>query len=179
MSPIRPPSRGEMLASAAITLGACLLVGVSATLLVGSVGVFVDIALTDKTAAASTPTGLPVAAVDVLVTLVLATVWTAACRLGLGSPGDGVMDLKAFSIDGRPARRRQHWVRAGLPLGAFGVLGLLGLPAAGAALVTLAWAVCLVRSDRRSAVDLLIGVVPHTTTVPRTAVPFRPTARPR
>ena len=43
--------------------------------------------------------------------------------------------------------------------------------AVGALVCLLLWAVALVRRDRRSAVDLLVGLVPHTGTAPKDATP--------
>lgn len=168
---VRPPSRREVLGSAAITVAICAGVGLAATALIGSVGVFVDIALTDKTADASTQTGLPPWLVDLMFVLVVLVVWPAVSRLGHGTPGYGVVELKSFDLAGEPLRRGRVWLITGIPLLVLVLAELAGHPAAGLAVLVAAWAPCLLRHDRRTTLDLLLGVRPHSTATPRTATP--------
>jgi len=167
----RPPSRGELIASAAITVVISAVIGIAATALVGSVGLFVDIAMTNPSADAATSTGIPAWLTAAMLLLVLLLVWPASCRLGVGTPGAGVMELRALGPEGEPISRRKVWLCAGVPVGLMGVASLVGRPGVGAALLVVLWAPCLLRRDRRTTFDLLLGVTPHTTATPRTATP--------
>jgi hypothetical protein len=168
---VRPPARRELLLSAAVTIGAVILVGLVAVVVAGSVAVFVDIAMTDRSADYQTQTGLPIEVFRVLLVLVLLVIWPATCRFGLGTPGDAVASLRVLSTDGGYAARWRVWARSGIYLAVFGACTLVERAGLGALLVLLLWAVALVRRDRRSAVDLLLGLVPHTGTAPKTAQP--------
>lgn len=168
---VRPPARRELVLSAAVTLGAVVLVGLVAVVAAGSVAVFVDIAMTDRSADYQTQTGLPIEVFRVLLVLVLLVIWPASCRLGHGTPGDAVESLRVLATDGGYADRWRIWARSGIYLAVFGACTLVERPGLGALLVVLLWGVALVRRDRRSAVDLLIGLVPHTGTAPKTAQP--------
>jgi hypothetical protein len=146
-------------------------VGLMATILLGTVLVFFDIANTDPTADAETQTGLPPIVFKIALVGILTIIWAVACRLGAGAPGDAVMNLVALDVDGGPASRATLRARAAVPVALFGVLGLLDRPGAGMVALGLLWLPAFVRSDRRSAVDLLVGVVPHTTATRRDATP--------
>jgi hypothetical protein len=168
---VRPPGRGELVLSAAVTIGAVVLVGLVAVVAAGSVAVFVDIAMTDRSADYQTQTGLPLEVFRVLLVLVLLVIWPASCRFGLGTPGDAVASLRVLSTDGGYAARWRIWARSGVYLAVFGACTLVERPGLGALVVLLLWGVALLRRDRRSAVDLLVGLVPHTGTAPKTAQP--------
>jgi hypothetical protein len=169
---VRPPTRREVLSSAAISIGVTVIAGSVATFLVGFPAVWVDIAMTDPTADASTPTGLPEAATRGLFVLVLLLLWPVTCRLGEGTWGDSVMDLKALTPAGEPAGRGTNWARTGVVLALLGVATVLGRPGLGVAAIVVQWIPALVRTDRRSLVDLLVGVVPHTTSSPKLGRPM-------
>lgn len=168
---VRPPARRELFLSAAMTIGAVILVGLVAVVAVGSVVVFVDIAMTDRSADYQTETGLPVQVFRVLLVVVLLVLWPASCRFGIGTPGDAVASLRVLSVDHGYAATWRVWARSGIYLAVFGVGVLLERPAGGALVAVLLWAVALVRRDRRSAVDLLVGLVPHTGSAPKDAQP--------
>ena len=169
---IRPPSRREVLSSAAISVGVTVIAGSVATFLVGFPAIWVDIAMTDPTADASTPTGLPESATRGLFVLVLLLLWPVTCRLGHGTWGDSVMELKALSPAGEPAGSGRAWARTGAVLAILGVATLLDRPGAGVLVILLQWVPALVRTDRRSLVDLVVGVVPHTTSSPKLGRPL-------
>lgn len=168
---VRPPARRELFLSAAMTIGAVILVGLVAVVAVGSVVVFVDIAMTDRSADYQTATGLPEQVFRVLLVVVLLVLWPASCRFGLGTPGDAVASLRVLSVDHGYAASWRVWARSGIYLAVFGAGVLLERPAGGALAAVLLWAVALVRRDRRSAVDLLVGLVPHTGSAPKDAQP--------
>lgn len=168
---VRPPARRELLLSAVMTIGAVILVGLVVVVAVGSVVVFVDIAMTDRTADYQTATGVPEQVFRVLLVVVLLVLWPASCRFGLGTPGDAVASLRVLSTDHGYADTWRVWARSGVYLAVFGAGVLLERPAGGALVVALLWAVALVRRDRRSAVDLLVGLVPHTGSAPKDAQP--------
>jgi len=167
----RPPSRREVVASAAISVGATIVAGCFVTLLVGFPAFWVDVAMTDPAADGTTPTGLPAWATQALFVLVLAILWPISCRLGHGTWGDSVMDLKALVGTGEQAGRWRNAARTGAPLAVLGVAMVLGRPGAGALVILVQWLPALVRADRRSLVDLVVGVVPHTTAARKTARP--------
>jgi hypothetical protein len=169
---ILPPSRREVLSSAAISVGVTVIAGSVATFLVGFPAIWVDIAMTDPTADASTPTGLPESASRGLFVLVLLLLWPVTCRLGQGTWGDTVMDLMALTPAGKPSGRGRAWARTGVVLALLGVATVLGRPGVGVLMIVLQWLPALARSDRRSLVDLVVGVVPHTTASPKLGRPL-------
>jgi hypothetical protein len=166
-----PPSRGELIKSAALTVVIALGVGLIAVILIGVVLVFFDIANTDPTADYKTQTGLPPIVFQIELVAVLIIAWLFGSRLGIGTPGDAIMGLTILDTEGHPAGRGANLARAGIPAAVFGVLALLDRASLGAVLVLLLWGAALVRRDRRSVVDLLVGVVPHTHSRRRDARP--------
>jgi hypothetical protein len=169
---VRPPSRREVVSSALISVGVTIVAGLVITFLVGFPAVWVDIAMTDPAADASTPTGLPEAASRGLFVVVLLLLWPVTCRLGRGTWGDTVMDLKELTVTGAPAGRGRCWARTGIVLAVLGIATVLGRPGAGMLVIVVQWAPALVRADRRSLVDLLVGVVPHSTASPKLGRPL-------
>lgn len=167
----QPPSRRELVLSALLTLVVSAGVGLIATILLGAVLVFFDIANTDPTADYQTQTGLPPIVFQVALVAILLIVWLVACRLGHGTPGDAIMSMLALDPEGRRADRRTNLGRAALYVVVFGVLSLLGRPGLAAVVLILLWAPALVRRDRRSLVDLVVGVVPSSTAARRDAQP--------
>jgi hypothetical protein len=174
---VRRPSRRELVSSAAVSVGVTFIAGCVATFLVGFPAIWVDIAMTDPTAEAGTPTGLPDVAVRGLFVLVLILLWPVTCRLGEGTWGDSYMDLAALGVDGEQAGKGRAWARTGVVLSILGVATVLGRPGAGLLVIVLQWAVALVRADRRSLVDLLVGVVPHSHAAPKLGRPMVPPGR--
>ncbi|HET7900800.1 MAG TPA: RDD family protein [Candidatus Nanopelagicales bacterium] len=166
-----PPSRGELVKSATLTVVIALGVGLIAVVLIGVVLVFFDIANTDPTADYQTQTGLPPIVFQIELVAVLIIAWLFGSRLGIGTPGDAIMSLTVLDTEGRPASRGANLARAGIPAAVFGVLALLDRAGLGVLLVLVLWGAALVRRDRRSVVDLLVGVVPHTYTRRRDAQP--------
>jgi hypothetical protein len=169
---VRRPSRGELVASAAVSVGVTIIAGCVATFLVGFPAIWVDIAMTDPAAEAGTPTGLPDFAVRGLFVLVLLLLWPVTCRLGHGTWGDSYMDLAALGVDGEPAGRGRAWARSGAVLAILGIATVVGRPGVGLLVIVLQWGVALVRADRRSLVDLLVGVVPHSHASPKLGRPL-------
>jgi hypothetical protein len=169
---VRPPSRRELVSSAAVSIGVTIIAGCVATFLVGFPAIWIDIAMTDPTAEAGTPTGLPDVAVRGLFVLVLLLLWPVTCRLGEGTWGDSYMDLAALDADGEPAGKRLAWARTGAVLLILGLATVAGRPGAGVLVIVLQWSVALVRADRRSLVDLLVGVVPHSHASPKLGRPM-------
>jgi hypothetical protein len=169
--PIQAPTRREMVSSAALTVVIAASGGLIATILIGAVLVFVDIANTDPTADGTTQTGLPPAVAMVAFVVVMTVVWAVACRLGLGAPGDAIMGLASLGTDGAPIGRGRTRVRAAAYVVVFVAVVLLGRAGLAALLVLALWAPALVRSDRRSAVDLALGVVPRSSAPRRDATP--------
>jgi hypothetical protein len=147
--------------SAWVTVVACFGVGVVVTALVGAVVLFVDLAFTDPTAAADAQTGLPPWVFSVLLAVVLTTVCATGCRVGLGSPGDAYRGLRCVGPDGEPAGARRQWARSAAYVVPFGLLAVVDHAGLGALVVVLLWLPSLVRRDRRSLVDLAVGVSPH------------------
>ncbi len=166
-----PPTRRELVLSTLITIATSVGIGLVAILLIGAVLVFFDIANTDPTADYQTQTGLPPVAFQVALVAVLVVVWLVACRVGSGAPGDAIMNLVALDPEGRPASRGAVRARAAVPVGLFGALALLDRAGLGLVLLAALWLPALARRDRRSAIDLLVGVVPHTTATRRDAQP--------
>jgi hypothetical protein len=95
--------------------------------------------------------------------VVFVLTWLSTCRAGLGTPGDAVMHVVAEDVRGGPAGRRRNLVRTGVPFALMGVATLLHRPFLGFVVVLALWAVALVRTDRRTAFDLVAGVVPRST----------------
>jgi hypothetical protein len=105
--------------------------------------------------AAATATSL------LLWTLVVLVVWVTACRGGIGTPGDAVMTLRAYDASGAPASRGRNLLRGAVPVGLAGVVAQFSGSAWAVLLLAALWTPALVRHDRRTAVDLLVGVVPR------------------
>jgi len=158
-----PPSRREIVASAAISVAVTVLAGSFVSVLVGFPAFWIDVALTDPAADGSTPTGLPQWASQTLFLLAMAILWPIACRRGEGTWGDTIMDLKARTPTGESASRRRNAARTGALLAIFAVATLLGRPGVGVVVLFIQWLPSLVRADRRTLVELAVGVVPHTT----------------
>jgi hypothetical protein len=170
---------GERVRSAAATAGATLVVGLGATFVVG-VGLFV-FGLVTKQDILTTGTGVgaggpgqfgpdnaqswhaiaansPTWVAPVSLSLVLLIAWLGSCRVGRGTPGDGVMSLTVRSTDGGPVARWRHMLRTAMPMALF-VAGLaLGSVWVGVVLAALPWLAAFVRRDRRTAYDLVCGV---------------------
>ena len=166
-----PPTRRELVLSTLITIATSVGIGLVAILLIGAVLVFFDIANTDPTADYQTQTGLPPIVFQVALVAILLIVWLVACRLGHGTPGDAIMSMLALDPEGHRADRRTNLGRAALYVVVFGVLSLLGRPGLAAVVLILLWAPALARRDRRSLVDLVVGVVPSSTAARRDAQP--------
>jgi hypothetical protein len=92
---------------------------------------------------------------------VVLVVWLASCRVGRGTPGDAVMTLRAWTVDGALAGRGRTMLRTGVPVTLYALIALLAGHVYALALLAVLWAPALVRADRRTAVDLLVGVVPR------------------
>lgn len=166
-----PPTRGEIVGSTALTLAVSIGVGLVATLLVGAVLVFFDIANTDPAADWQTQTGLPPIVFQVALVAILVVIWLVACRAGSGAPGEAMLGVKLLDPSGAAATPAQQRIRAAAYVGVFAVLALLERAGAGAVVLLLLWLPSLLRRDRRSVVDLLVGVVPHSTRTVRDAQP--------
>jgi hypothetical protein len=171
-----PPSRREIVASAAISVAVTVLAGSFVSVLIGFPALWIDIAMTDPTADASTPTGLPKWASQTLFLLAMAILWPIACRRGEGTWGDTIMDLKAMTPTGEWASRRRNAARTGALLAVFAVATLLGRPGVGVVVLFIQWLPSLVRADRRSLVELAVGVVPHTTATRKRSPVGRPSS---
>jgi len=167
----QPPTRREIVLSTLLTVAIAVAIGLIATILVGLVLTFFDIANTDPTADYQTQTGLPPVVFGGALVVVLVVVWLVACRAGIGAPGDAIMNLFALDTEGRAATKGTILARAAIPTALFGVLAVLGRSGLGLLLLLLLWAPAFVRRDRRSLVDLLVGVVPHSTAARRDATP--------
>jgi hypothetical protein len=166
-----PPSRREITLSTLLTVAISAGVGLVATVLIGGVLVFFEIANTDPTADYQTQTGLPPIVFELALVAVLVVVWLVACRVGSGAPGDSIMGLVALDTEGHRASRGLLLARAAVPVATFGVLALLGRTGLGLVVLALLWLPAVLRRDRRGVVDLLVGVVPHTTATRRDAQP--------
>jgi hypothetical protein len=172
-------TRGERIRSAAATVGATLVVGIGATLVVG-IGLFVygvvtkqDVLTTGVGVGSGTPRPFgpdnastwraisalgPTWVAPVSLGLVLLIAWLGSCRFGRGTPGDGFMSLTVRTTDGDAVPRWRNMLRTAMPLALF-VAGLaLGSVWVGAVLAALPWLTAFVRSDRRTAYDLVSGV---------------------
>ncbi|MFN8156141.1 MAG: RDD family protein [Candidatus Nanopelagicales bacterium] len=166
-----PPSRRELVSSVLLTVAISVGIGLIATILIGVVLTFFDIANTDPTADYQTQTGLPPVVFAGALVAVLVIVWLVACRAGVGAPGDAIMNLLTLDTDGHASGKGAILARAAIPVVVFGVLALMGRPGLGLVVLLVLWAPAFLRSDRRSAVDLLVGVVPHSTAARRDAQP--------
>jgi hypothetical protein len=173
------PTLRERASSTAITVGACVLVGIAATLVLGLLVWFVQIVFGvtvpleaspgagpgDVGAGVLRPVNVPTRGgtwFGVGLWLVVVTlVWLASCRIGSGTPGDAVMTLRACTATGESASRGRVMARTAVPVAVYAAAALLGSAAVGLALLALLWAPAFVRADRRTAVDLLVGVVPR------------------
>lgn len=167
----QPPSRREIVLSTLLTVAIAVAVGLVATILVGVVLTFFDIANTDPTADYQTQTGLPPVAFAAAFVAILVVVWLVACRAGVGAPGDAIMNLFALDTEGHLAAKGTNLARAAIPTAVFGALALLGRAGLGLLILLLLWAPAFLRRDRRSLVDLVVGVVPHSTAARRDAQP--------
>jgi hypothetical protein len=169
------PTLRERVSSTAVTVVAGLLAGAAATIVLGIVVWFLQVVLGIKVpleiifnggATELRPSAMPdspaaTATSLLLWTLVVLVVWLTVCRAGIGTPGDAVMTLRACDGSGAAASRGRNLLRGAVPVGLLAVVAQLA--GSGWALVALAalWAPALVRADRRTAVDLLVGVVPR------------------
>lgn len=172
------PTLRERASSTAITVLACALVGVVTTMLLGLVvwlvqiffGVSVPLELVG---APGTSVGTVLRPLDAPATgaanlfswllwaLVVVAVWLAGSRIGAGTPGDAVMTLRPLTSGGEVASRGRNLLRTAVPVAAYAVMSQLAGNVYALALLALLWAPALVRADRRTAVDLLVGVVPR------------------
>lgn len=172
------PTLRERASSTAITVLACALVGVVATLLLGLVVWLVQIVFgvqvpLEGAIAPGTDIGFGIRPVNtppteamtffsrLLWVAVVLVVWLASCRVGRGTPGDAVMTLRAWTVDGALAGRGRTMLRTGVPVALYALVALLAGHVYALALLAVLWAPALVRADRRTAVDLLVGVVPR------------------
>ncbi len=165
------PSRREIALSTLLTVAIAVAIGLVATIIVGLVLTFFDIANTDPTADYQTQTGLPPVVFAGALVAVLVVVWLVACRAGIGAPGDAIMSLFALDTEGHRASKGTILARAAIPTALFGVLALLGRSGLGLLVLIALWVPAFVRRDRRSLVDLVVGVVPHSTAARRDAQP--------
>jgi hypothetical protein len=172
-------TRGERVKSAAATVGATLVVALGATFVVG-IGLFVygvvtkqDVLTTGLGVSSSTPgafgrdnasTWRAISAIGpswvapVSLGLVGVIAWLGSCRMGRGTPGDGFMSLTARTTDGGAVPRWRTMLRTAMPLALFVIGVAVGSIWLGALLAALPWLTAFVRSDRRTAYDLLAGV---------------------
>ncbi len=170
------PTLRERASSTAITLIACVLVAAAATLVLGLGVWFLQVAfgikvpleagVSGSSAVALRPANVAPAAGSTgfgiaLWLAVVIMVWLTACRGGIGTPGDAVMTLRPYDTSGALASRGRNLLRGAVPVGAFAVVAQVAGSGWGLALLALLWAPALVRADRRTAVDLLVGVVPR------------------
>ena len=188
---IKPPTALERLQSTAVTAGAALVVSLGAVFIVGLGAFVVAIAtksptpqFTNRAADPNDPTGvLPgwtltdsggsgtsmgAAALAVLV-LVSIVVWMTTCRLGRGTPGDAVMGILARDTEGRLVGRGRAMARTAAPVAILAIGIGTGLAGLAVLLVLALWAPALLRQDRRTAFDLLCGVVPQSTEPDKTS----------
>lgn len=169
------PTLRERVSSTVVTVVACLLVGAAATLMLGLVVWVLQVAFgirvpldsgpTDGSAVlrpanVTPPEGTTAFGIGLWIVVVIA-VWLASCRGGIGTPGDAVMTLRPYDTSGAPASRGRNLLRGAVPVGAFAVVAQVAGSGWGLALLALLWAPALVRADRRTAADLLVGVVPR------------------
>jgi hypothetical protein len=103
--------------------------------------------------------------------------WLGSCRLGVGTPRDAVMALQARDDSGERVGRSRNLARTAMPVAVVGVGVLAGHPAVGLGLAAVLWAPALVRRDRRTAYDLVAGVVPHSTEPQKTSHGWTEVAR--
>jgi hypothetical protein len=173
------PTLRERVSSTVVTLIACVLVGVAATLVLGLAVWFLQVAFGIKVPLEASVgggglfSGVVLRPADVapssgtaafgigLWLVVVVLVWLTASRGGVGTPGDAVMTLRAYDTAGVPAARGRNLLRGAVPVAVFGVAAQLAGSGWALVLLGLLWAPALVRADRRTAVDLLVGVVPR------------------
>lgn len=169
------PTLRERVLSTAVTVVACLLAGAAATIVLGMLVWFLQVVLGIKVpleiifnggSTTISPSDMPESAAAtatslLLWTLVVVVVWLTACRGGVGTPGDAVMTLRPYDTTGARASRGRNLLRGAVPVAVLGVVAQFGGSAWALALLVLLWAPALVRADRRTAVDLLVGVVPR------------------
>jgi hypothetical protein len=174
------PTLRERASSTAITIGACVLVGLAATLVLGLVVWFLQVAFGIRVPLEASPgggrglfSGVVLRPADVapasgttsfgiaLWLVVVVLVWLTACRGGVGTPGDAVMTLRPYDASGARTSRGRNLLRGAVPVAAFAVVVQLAGSGWALALLALLWAPALVRADRRTAVDLVLGVVPR------------------
>lgn len=171
----QPPSVLERTQSAGVTALAAAAIAGAITLVLGVIMLATSIAInkrvpgldvgTDGSSLVRNPytdgqsDWMGILALVVVVTLT----WLGTCRFGLGTPGDAVMNVIAEDSDGAPAGRRQNLVRTGLPFAVFCLAVLAHRPGAGFLVLAALWAPALLRRDRRTAFDLIAGVVPRST----------------
>jgi hypothetical protein len=167
----QPPTRKELVGSALLTLVICAGVGLVAVILVGAVLVFFDIANTDPTADYQTQTGLPQIVFQAAFAAILVVVWLVGCRAGHGPPGDAILSLVSLDGEGRRADKPAQLGRAAAYVVVFGVLALLERSGLALLAVVALWAPALVRHDRRSLVDLVVGITPSSSAPRRDAQP--------
>lgn len=188
---IKPPKALERLQSAAVTVGAALVVGVVAAVVAGIAAFVVAFVrgtdmptLTYRSVDPNDPssalgpwtltnTGASGAGMGAAALLTLAVVgvlvWLATCRMGRGTPGDAVMGILARDTEGRLIGARRAMLRTGVPMLMLVGGTALGLTRMSLLLVVVLWLPALVRHDRRSVFDLVAGVVPQSTEPERTS----------
>jgi len=104
-----------------------------------------------------------------VLALVSILVWLTTCRLGRGTPGDAVMGILARDTEGRFVGRGRAMARTAVPVAILAVGISRGLTGIAVLLVLALWVPALVRHDRRTAFDLLAGVVPQSTEPDKTS----------
>jgi hypothetical protein len=173
------PTLRERVSSSVVTVLACVVVGVAATLVLGlavwllqvAFGITVPLeagfpADTVSSVGALRPANVPPPAGTAgfgiaMWVLVMVLVWLTSCRGGIGTPGDAVMTLRPLEASGARASRGRIMARTGVPVAVYTLAVIAGFSTIGLILLAALWAPALVRSDRRTAVDLLVGVVPR------------------
>jgi hypothetical protein len=188
---VKPPTALERLQSTAITAGAALVVGLGSVFVVGLASFVIAIVtkspmpvLTNRPTDPNDPSGVlqgwtltdsggSGAAMGGMAMAVLAVVsvlvWLATCRLGRGTPGDAVMGILARDIEGRLVGRGRAMARTAAPVAILAVGIGTGRTGLAVLLVLALWAPALLRQDRRTAFDLLAGVVPQSTEPDKTS----------
>ncbi len=177
--PLPVASLSERVRSGAATVVATVIVAIGATLVVGLLLFGVVLATGQRLAASGAPSPLdggglagplsgsawssladatPGWLAPVSFLLVLVTTWLASCRIGRGTPGDAVMSLTTQTPSGETPPRWRTMLRTGVPLGILGVASLSHQFWIGVLVVAALWAPAFVRTDRRTAFDLVAGV---------------------
>jgi hypothetical protein len=188
---IKPPTVLERLQSTAVTAGVALVVSVAAVFVVGlaafvvalvtkspmpqltnrpvdpndATGVLQGWTLTDSGGSGASMGGMALA----VLALVSVVVWMTTCRLGRGTPGDAVMGILARDTEGRLVGRGRAMARTAAPVTILAIGMGTGLTGLGVLVVLALWAPALLRRDRRTAFDLLSGVVPQSTEPDKTS----------